>query len=57
MVDLAKISVNINFKVPENVKKLHSILWHIGYYRKFIQGYALIPVPMENFLKKDAKFC
>ena len=37
-------------------KQLRSILGHMGYYRKFIQGYALITAPMEKFLKKDSSF-
>lgn len=35
---------------------MRSILGHIGYYRKFIKGYALITMPMEKFLKKDIAF-
>jgi hypothetical protein len=29
---------------------------HIGYYRKFINGYAHITTLMEKLLKKDIKF-
>jgi hypothetical protein len=31
-------------------------LGHIGYYKKFIKGYAKITTPMEKLLKCDAKF-
>ena len=57
MVDPVKIAVIFNLEIPENVKKLRLILGHIGYYQKFIQGYALITAPMEKFLKKDVSFC
>ena len=32
------------------------MLGHIGYYRKFIKGYAHITAPMEKLLKHDAKY-
>ena len=56
MVDPAKIAVIINLAAPTTEKQLCSILGHTGYYRKFIQGYALITTPMEQLLKKDVSF-
>ena len=47
MVDLTKIAVIINLQAPTTEKQLRSILGHTGYYKKFIQGYALITAPME----------
>jgi hypothetical protein len=32
------------------------MLGHIGYYRKFIKGYAQIKTPMEKLLKKNCQF-
>ena len=37
-------------------KQLRSIVGHMGYYKKFIQGYALITTPMEKLLNKDVSF-
>ena len=56
-MDPAKIVVIVNLEVPKNIKQLRSIFLHNGYYRNFIQGYALIIVAMEQLLKKDATFC
>ena len=56
LVDLAKIVVIVNLPPPNSVCQLKSKLGHIGYYRKFIRGYAQIIVPMENLLKKDTKY-
>ena len=56
MVDPAKIAIIVNLPAPNLVKQLRTILGHIGYYIKFIKGYAKITTPMEKLLKKDMKF-
>ena len=56
MVDPAKISIIVNLPTNNSVKQLRTVLGHIGYYRKFINGYAKITAPMEKLLKKDIKF-
>ncbi len=57
MVDPVKIVVILNLEAPRSVKQLRATLGHIGYYRKFIKGYAQITAPMEKLLKKDVTFC
>ena len=56
MVDPNKIALILNLSPPTNVKHLRATLGHIGYYQKFIRGYAMITTPMEKFLKKDVQF-
>ena len=56
MVDPVKIVIIVNLPAPNSVKQLRTVLGHTGYYRKFIKGYAKITAPMENMLKKEAKF-
>jgi hypothetical protein len=56
LVDPAKITVIVNFPTPKTVRQLRATLGHIGYYRKFIKGYAQITTPMEKLLRKDTKF-
>ena len=56
MVDPAKIVIIVNLPPLASVKKLRTTLGHIGYYRKFIKGYAQVTVPMEKLLKHDVKY-
>ena len=56
MVDPTKIAIIMNLPPPNSVRQLHTTLGHIGYYRKFIKGYARITTPMEKLLKHDVKF-
>jgi len=46
MVDPAKIAFIVNLEALKNVKKLCTMLVHIGYYKKFIKAYAQITMPM-----------
>ena len=56
MVDPTKVAIIINMAVPTTEKQLCLILGHTSYYRNFIQGYALVTVPMEKLLEKDVSF-
>ena len=56
LVDPAKIVIILDLPPPTLVMQIRSILGHIGYYMKFIKGYAMITAPMEKLLKKDANF-
>jgi hypothetical protein len=56
LVDPSKIAIIVDLPPPTSIKQLRTTLGHIGYYRKFIKGYAQITTPMENLLKKDCQF-
>ena len=45
-----------NCQRPINVKQVRSALGMMGYYRKFILGYAKIAQPLNDLLKKETKF-
>ena len=51
-----KFAIILDLPPPTSVMQIRSVLGHIGYYRKFIRGYATITTPMEKLLKKDTKF-
>ena len=53
LVDSMKIALSLSLPLPTNVKMLRATLGHMGYYQKFIRGYAEITTPMEKLLKKD----
>jgi hypothetical protein len=56
LVDPAKIVVIVNLPPPKSMCHLKSTLGHIGYYRKFIRGYAHITALMERLLNKETKY-
>jgi len=56
LVDPAKIVVIMDLEPPTSIRYLRETMGHIGYYRKFIKGYAQIKTLMENLLKNEAKF-
>jgi hypothetical protein len=56
LVDPMKIDAIVNLPPPNSVRQLRATLGNIGYYRKFIRGYAHINFPMDKFLNKDIKF-
>ncbi|XP_073017876.1 uncharacterized protein [Primulina eburnea] len=55
-VDPSKVKAVRDWIVPNSVTKIHSFLGLAGYYRKFIQGFSFIVVPMTALTKKNAKF-
>src|SRR3954462_14298289 len=41
---------------PRDVKVIHSILGHAGFYRRFIKEFSKISRPLTNLLQKDIPF-
>ena len=53
LVDPTKIALILSLPPLTNVKMLQTTLGHMGYYRKFIRGYAVITTPREtNYASK-----
>lgn len=54
--DPGKINCVENFPVPKNTKDIKSFLGLVGYYRKFIEGFAEIAKPLTKLLRKKSYF-
>ncbi|KAG8473044.1 hypothetical protein CXB51_034961 [Gossypium anomalum] len=44
------------FVVPKNASEIESFLKHVGYYRRFVEGFSLIVVSLTKLLRKSALF-
>jgi len=55
-VDKEKISAVANYPPPTSVKQLRRFLGMSGWYRRFIENYASLTVPLTDLLKKGKGF-
>ena len=55
-VDKARIEVIQNLPLPGTVRDLRSFLGHVGFYRRFIQGFAKVSKPLTTLLCKGKDF-
>jgi hypothetical protein len=55
-VDMSKIKTMLALLVPSNVKEIRGFLGCVGYYRRFIERYAKLAIPLTELLKKDTEF-
>lgn len=54
--DPSKLEAIKNFPTPKNLKEIQSFLGLTGYYRKFINNYSKLALPLTNSLRKDENF-
>ncbi|XP_016667470.2 uncharacterized protein [Gossypium hirsutum] len=55
-VDPKKIEAIIQWKTPKNVSEVRSFLGLAGYYRRFVNGFSKIALPMTKLLQKNVPF-
>ncbi|POO01353.1 hypothetical protein TorRG33x02_026600, partial [Trema orientale] len=52
-VDPAKIEVVLEWERPRNVTEVRSFLGLAGYYRRFVQDFSRIALPLTKLTRKD----
>ena len=55
-VDLRKVEAIVNWELPKNVIEIRSFLGLAGYYRRFIECFSLITIPLTRLTQKEVKF-
>ncbi|RVW29004.1 Retrovirus-related Pol polyprotein from transposon 17.6 [Vitis vinifera] len=55
-VDPGKVDVVSSWRRPNTVTEIHSFLGLTGYYRRFIEGFSKIALPMTRLTQKGVKF-
>ena len=55
-VDPAKVEAVTKWEPPRNVTEVRSFLGLAGYYRRFVEGFSKIAIPLTRLLRKDTKF-
>jgi transposase InsO family protein len=53
--NLRKVEVLQKWKVPKTVSELRSLLGFLGYYRQYIDHYAIRTAPLTDLLKKGSR--
>lgn len=55
-VDLTKVEAVIGWSQPTTVTEIQSFLGLAGYYRRFIEGFSLLALPLTKLTRKDTPF-
>ena len=52
-VDKVKVEVIQDLALTKSIRELRSFLWHVGFYRHFIQDFAKVSKPLTSLLCKE----
>ena len=55
-VDIDKVTAILCLAAPCCVREVRGFLGAVGYYRRFIEAYAKIAIPLTELLKKDVEY-
>ena len=55
-VDKSKVDIIASLPYPTCVREVRSFLGHAGFYRRFIQDFSKIALPLSKLLQKDVDF-
>ena len=55
-MDPQKVEAILNWKPPTNATEIRSFLGLTGYYRKFVEGFLKIAVPLTRLTRKEESF-
>ncbi|KAJ4967924.1 hypothetical protein NE237_014625 [Protea cynaroides] len=55
-VDPSKIEAIVKWEAPKSVSEIRSFLGLAGYYRRFVEDYSRIAVPLTSLTKKGENF-
>ncbi|KAG8479381.1 hypothetical protein CXB51_029708 [Gossypium anomalum] len=55
-VDPRKIEAILEWKPPRSVTEIRSFLGLAGYYRRFVEGFSVLAVPLTKLIRKGAPF-
>ena len=56
LVDLRNVDVVANWRRPSIVTEIQSFLGLAGYYRRFIEGFSKIALPLTKLTQEGVKF-
>ena len=55
-VDRAKIEAIVNWPRLTNVSEVQSLLGMVGYYRRLVEGFSKLAMPITKLIQKSNKF-
>jgi len=55
-VDMEKVKAILSLVAPTNIREIRGFLGCVGYYRRFIEGYAKEATALTELLKKEVEF-